>query len=81
MIDTKLLITDEKFRYTMLSRLQSDCKYYLNWGNKNKKRLWAGNVKDQIKIMKLLYKTFSKNKRPKWLTYKQIKEYEARMGK
>ena len=81
MIDTKLLITDEKFRYAMLSRLQSDCEYYLNWGNKNKKRLWAGNVKDQIKTMKLLYKTFSKDKKPKWLTYKQIKEYEARMEK
>lgn len=81
MIDTELLTADEKFKYAMLGRLQSDCEYYLNWGNKNKKCLWAGNVKDQISTMKLLHKNFSKNKKPKWLTYKQIKEYETRMGK
>lgn len=34
MIDTDLLTANEKFRYAMLGRLQSDCEYYLNWGNK-----------------------------------------------
>lgn len=34
---------DKKFRYMLLSRMQSDCEYYLNYGNRNPKRLWAGD--------------------------------------
>ena len=36
----------EKFNYMMLSRLESDCKYYL--ANRCVKHLWAGDVKKQI---------------------------------
>lgn len=77
MIDMELLNGDDKFRYSMLGRLQSDCEYYLNWGNRNLKRLWAGNVKDHITTMKLLYNSFKV--KPEWLTMEQIKEYERVM--
>ena len=56
MIDTELLTADEKLKYAMLGRLQSDCEYYLNWGNKNKKCLWAG-----LEHQKILKTNFQQN--------------------
>ena len=40
----RVLHRDMVFRYQLLGRLQADCEYYLNYGNRNIKRLWAGNV-------------------------------------
>ena len=33
---------DSVFRYQLLDRLRSDCEYYLNYGNRHPKTLWAG---------------------------------------
>ena len=46
-----LLTRDDGFRYRLLSRMQTDVKYYLGNGNGYEKDLWAGNAKDQIIIM------------------------------
>lgn len=43
---------EQKFSYMMLGRLQSDCEYYLGYGNRYAKHLWAGDEQDQIKSMK-----------------------------
>ena len=32
---------DSVFRYQLLDRLRSDCEYYLNYGNRHPKSLWA----------------------------------------
>ena len=66
--------------YQMLSRLQSDCNYYLGCGNRNEKNLWAGNVKDQIIKMKELWNQFTDDQKPEWLTYEQILQYEKEMS-
>lgn len=76
--DNKLTET-EKFHYQMLSRLIEDCKYYLGHGNRNKKRLWANDEKTQISEIKKIYKGFSKSKKPEWLTWEQILEFEKQM--
>lgn len=34
---------DKRFRYMLLARLQSDCEYYLGFGNRSTGRLWAGD--------------------------------------
>ena len=34
---------DSVFRYQLLDRLRSDCEYYLNYGNRHPKTLWAGD--------------------------------------
>ena len=34
---------DKTFRYMLLSRLQSDCDYYLHYGGRYPKVLWAGD--------------------------------------
>lgn len=70
---------DLKFRYMLLSRLQSDCEYYLNYGNRNSKRLWAGDEQRQIDYMKLLHNSFNEDEKPQWLTMAEILDYQKRM--
>ena len=65
--------------YQLLSRLQSDCDYYLGYGNRYAKHLWAGNEEDQIKKMKELYNIFPADQKPEWLTWEQILQYEKEM--
>ncbi|MEK4049916.1 LPD11 domain-containing protein [Bacillus sp. FSL K6-2839] len=67
------------FRYQLLSRLKSDCEYYLGYGNRNKRSLWAEDEKSQIKTMKELWESFSTDEKPEWLTWDNILEYENRM--
>ena len=54
MTKEEVLQYDKKFRYMLLSRLQADCEYYLNYGNRNTKRLWAGNNRNGCQWMKYL---------------------------
>lgn len=70
---------EEKFNYQMLSRLKMDCDYYLGNGNRNMKCLWANNEEDHISEMKKLYNEFSENKKPEWLTWADILNYEMKM--
>ena len=44
------------FEYQLLNRLQQDCEYYLGWGGKEKKYLWAKDERKQIKKMLEIYK-------------------------
>lgn len=74
-----LLKRDDTFKYQMLSRLQMDCEYYLGYGNRNTKQLWALNEKEHLEIMKALYDSFPDDEKPEWLTLDNIKEYEIRM--
>ena len=79
-VGTESLPTEaERFNYMMLGRLQSDCESYLGNDSRYEGRLWAGNVKDQIIEMKRIYKLFNEDKKPEWLTLKQILEYERLM--
>ncbi len=70
---------DEKFRYQMLSRLKMDCDYFLGYGNRYEKHLWANNVTGQILKMKELHSSFSDDMKPEWLTLEEILNYEALM--
>ena len=67
------------YKYMLLSRLQQDCEYFLGWGGRCCKHLWAGNVVAQINKMKEIYNSFKKEDRPEWLSLSQIAEYEKRM--
>jgi hypothetical protein len=70
---------DEAFQYQLLSRLQMDCEYYLGYGNRCKKNLWAGEETTHINYMKGIYNNFPADKKPEWLTYEQILTYEKLM--
>lgn len=70
-------MSDAKFNYMMLSRLESDCKYFLGNGGKSERTLWAGSVEEQISEMKKLWNELEV--KPEWLTMEQINDYEAKM--
>ncbi len=67
----------DSFCYQMLSRMQTDCEYYLGYGNKQSSQLWAKNEYDQIELMRMLYDILPK--KPEWLTKEQIEEYANKM--
>lgn len=78
-IDKSILQHDEKFRYQLLDRMRSDCDYYLGNGNKHDKYLWANNAIEQIAYMKALYNSFPDDKKPEWISLKDINNYEDAM--
>ena len=67
----------DTFDYRMLSRLQSDCKYFLTMGYGYEKHLWTGNVEEQIKKMKEIYEKLPE--KPVWCTMDDILAYEKEM--
>ena len=64
-------------KYCLLDRMRNDCEYFLGFGARHKKYLWAGNVKVQIENMLCLYDSIMQ--KPNWLTRKQILNYEELM--
>lgn len=68
-----------RFNYQMLDRLRSDCEYYLGYGNRYAKNLWAKDEQEQIDEMKKLHNSFPENEKPEWLTYEEILQYEKAM--
>lgn len=70
--------SDYKFEYMLLSRLQMDCEFYLGYGNRCDKFLWAKNVSDQISKMRELYNMLPV--KPMWIDREDINNYEIRMN-
>ncbi len=68
---------DSPFNVRLFGRLQQDCEYYLGFGGRAKKHLWAGDEVEQIRKMKELYAGFTV--KPEWLTMEGIEWYEKRM--
>jgi len=65
------------FNYQLLSRLQQDCEYYLGFGARNKKFLWALDEAEQIQKMKELYSVLPE--KPQWISLADIERYECAM--
>lgn len=70
---------DKKFYYQLLSRMQMDCDYYLGYGGRNPKQLWANSEIKQIEAMKYIWNSFSENEKPEWLTWEELLNYEKDM--
>ena len=68
---------DSPFNVMLFGRLQQDCEYYLGFGGRAKKHLWAGDEVEQIQKMKELYQSVPV--KPEWITLEAIKEYEEKM--
>ena len=67
-------------RYKLLSRLESDCKYYLGYGGRNPRNLWALDERENIALMKAIHESFYPEEKPEWLiTSEQISQYEKEM--
>lgn len=68
---------DCEFNYMLLGRLQSDCEYFLGYGNRYEGHLWAKSVDDQINKMKELWNNLVA--KPEWLSMEKIEEYAEKM--
>ena len=66
-------------RYSLLSRMQMDCEYFLGNGNKNEKHLWGLSTTDHIKFMKILWLKFPINSKPEWITMNDIINFQNSM--
>lgn len=71
-------MADDRFNYMLLSRLLTDCRYYLGNGNRCAKELWAHDEQKQIDKMRELYDLLPI--KPEWLTKEQIEEFAAKIG-
>lgn len=76
----KVMKHDEESRYQLLSRMQSDCKYFLGHGNRCEKHLWGQDVDAHIAYMKALWLSFPVGQKPEWLSFEEIEVYEKRMS-
>ena len=73
----EILSHDDKFRYQLLSRMESDVKYFLGNGNRHVPDLWAGDVDKHIDLMFKLWDSFQE--KPEWLSREQIAAYAEQM--
>ena len=74
-------IYDTKFKKDLLARMKSDCDYFLGYGDRQEKYLWAGNVNKHIEIMQDLYKSIQPSNRPEWINLEKIWLYQEEMIK
>lgn len=75
----EILLSSDEFKYSLLDRMQQDCKYYLTFGKYDPCVLWAKNTVEHVKIMFAIWESFSCEKRPEWLTAKQLHKYKDEM--
>lgn len=68
-----------EFEYMLLGRMRSDCEYYLGYRNRSNSRLYGNDPKQHIDRMKELWKVFPADKKPEWLTWEQLLNYERAM--
>lgn len=67
----------KEFNYMLLARLQNDCEYYLHYGHRNNKSLWAKDERKHIEDMKRLYTSL--DIKPLWINMNDIVIYEIKM--
>ena len=70
---------EKRFQYMMLDRLRSDCDYYLGYGHQYPGILYYKEPKKHIEAMKELWKAFSEDEKPEWLTWEQLLDYEKKI--
>lgn len=69
-----------EFLYQMLGRLEADCLYYLGNGGRFAGHLWAGNEREQIKLMRMIYRRLCEAfTAPEWMSEEKINEYAEQM--
>ena len=72
--------SEPSFRYQLLDRMRQDCEYYLGYGGRSARSLWAEDEKSQIQTMKDIWNSFPEEDKPEWLTWEEILNYAQRMG-
>ena len=68
-----------EFQYMLLSRMQSDCEYFLGYGNRSVTILSGNDPQHHIDRMKELWEELPADGKPEWLTWEQLLTYEKAM--
>lgn len=68
-----------EYDYMMLGRLESDCKYFIGYGNGYEGHLYFKDVNEHCNEMKKLYESFSEKEKPEWICIEKIEEYRKEM--
>lgn len=79
-VPERMVQRNDRFHYMLLDRMRSDCDYYLGYGNRNLKHLSSNSIEIHIQQMKDVWNSFPDDKKPEWLTYAQILQYETEMS-
>lgn len=66
-------------RYALLSRMVADCRYYLGYGNRSPKCLWAGEPAAQLVYMGYLLHSFQPDAMPEWFTPSDLAALKRQM--
>ena len=75
--DETIYANSDSYYYQMLSRLQQDCEYYLNNGNRDPSVLWSKDEQSHIDMMRDLYNKL--DPKPEWISENDIDHYENEM--
>lgn len=67
-----------EFEYMLLGRLRDDCEFWLGFGDRFDKYLWAGSPQRQIEKMLEIYDGLED--KPEWISRADILDYAERMG-
>ena len=68
--------SDDKFRYMMLGRMLADCRYFLGYGLRSTKNLWALDVDKHLRFMDIIYGMIDQ---PDWLTVTEFNAIKSAM--
>ena len=67
-------------QYMMLSRLKSDCEYYVGrYGHGLERTLYTQDVESHIQLMKDRWNSLPEDGKPMWLSMQDILDYESVM--
>ena len=69
---------DAGFYYRFLSRLITDCRFYLGYGNRCVKHLWAHDTKKQAALMREVYNALPAA--PEWCSLEMICAFDRAMN-
>lgn len=70
-----------EFLYGLLSRMKSDCLYYLGYGGRNAKHLWALDERKHIDTMRNIYRHLCEiGGAPEWISAEEIETYAEQMA-
>ena len=74
-----ILSRDDRFRYQLLDRMRQDCLYFLSYGRRDPRYLWANDAVEQLVYMKAVWNSFPSDGKPEWMTMDDILSLEKRM--
>lgn len=79
--DLSVILRDGKvFCFHFLRRLDTDCYYFLNYGNADEKVLWTGDINSQVDLMEDIFNAMSSEREfREFFSLEEIRAYRGKM--